>query len=68
MIRPRARRRPVIVRPTHRTWLMPLQMSLFSLAVAGLVTFLVTGVANAVPVLGLFALAAFVVISGVFAR
>lgn len=68
MIRPRARRRPAIVRPTHRAWLMPTQMILFALAVAGLLAFLFTGVFNAVPLLGLLALAAFLTVSGVFAR
>lgn len=63
-----ARHRPTLVRPTHRTWLMPTQMGLFAIALVGVVVFLFTGTLNAIPLIGLFALAAFVLISGVFAR
>lgn len=55
-----------LVRPTHRGWLMPVQMVLFTIAIVGLTVFLFTGTLNAIPLLGLLALAAFIVISGVF--
>ncbi|UGS26366.1 hypothetical protein K8F61_17325 [Microbacterium resistens] len=61
-------KRPAIFRRTHRYWVMPVQMILLSLAFAGLFAFLVTGVFNAVPLVGLLALAAFVVVSGVTSR